>query len=276
MIQLPIPNIDYAEMIDELEFSMQACEKKNRLSQSKKELSDLQSSYENLLTSLLPPIADNKNDNVVGTLTGKNLKWLYTQKLQKSKYYKQIRKQAKVCPFCLNMDRPKTLDHVLPKSVYFEYSILPLNLVPMCRDCNSGGKGTSRPDNLDEMTIHPYMDASCFFEDQWVQVRFTTVEDVNTIQYYVEPPVEWSERNKLRAKNFFYGMNLHEIFLDRANHEIANLKASVIAMRNKNMSYEDIHDLLETQITKESSISPNHWKVTLYRSSGKLFMPVAS
>lgn len=39
------------------------------------------------------------------------------------------------CPFCGNPKKPDTLDHFIPKDEWPEYSILPNNLVPQCRDC---------------------------------------------------------------------------------------------------------------------------------------------
>lgn len=40
------------------------------------------------------------------------------------------------CPFCGGIGRPRNLDHYLPKAHYPQFSVLPLNLVPSCRDCN--------------------------------------------------------------------------------------------------------------------------------------------
>ncbi|WP_168118515.1 HNH endonuclease [Paenibacillus sp. HB172176] len=43
------------------------------------------------------------------------------------------------CPYC-GIDRPRTIDHYLPKSDFPEFSVFPLNLVPCCQYCN-GKKG---------------------------------------------------------------------------------------------------------------------------------------
>lgn len=53
------------------------------------------------------------------------------------------------CPICGNYYENRTLDHVLPKSRYTQYTVTPINLVPMCLNCNKA-KGTSR------ISFHPY------------------------------------------------------------------------------------------------------------------------
>lgn len=64
----------------------------------------------------------------------------------------------KSCPVC---GSPVTgdLDHYLPRDVYPEFSIMRANLVPACRHCNSGVKGTKVHDGEPRRFIHPYFDA---------------------------------------------------------------------------------------------------------------------
>lgn len=40
-----------------------------------------------------------------------------------------------ICQYC-GVNRPKTMDHYLPISDYPEYSVLGINLIPCCQDCN--------------------------------------------------------------------------------------------------------------------------------------------
>nr|WP_326188467.1 hypothetical protein [Exiguobacterium indicum] len=39
------------------------------------------------------------------------------------------------CPYC-GLDKPRTIDHYLPKDIFPEFSIFPLNLIPCCNYCN--------------------------------------------------------------------------------------------------------------------------------------------
>ena len=61
------------------------------------------------------------------------------------------------CPVC---GSPVTgdLDHYLPRTVFPEFSIMRANLVPACRHCNSGVKGTTVHGDNPQRFIHPYFD----------------------------------------------------------------------------------------------------------------------
>lgn len=64
----------------------------------------------------------------------------------------------KSCPIC---GSPVTgdLDHYLPRTVFPEFSIMRANLVPACRHCNSGVKGTTVHGENPRRFIHPYFDS---------------------------------------------------------------------------------------------------------------------
>jgi len=72
---------------------------------------------------------------------------------------KRMRQKAglKSCPVC---GSPVTgdLDHYLPRTNYREFSIMRANLVPACRHCNSGVKGTTVHGGDPRRFIHPYFD----------------------------------------------------------------------------------------------------------------------
>ena len=60
------------------------------------------------------------------------------------------------CPSCGEDGFPRTLDHYLPKEEYPEFSILSVNLAPMCDSCQ-GAKGTrTLNDHGEKIYLHPY------------------------------------------------------------------------------------------------------------------------
>lgn len=65
--------------------------------------------------------------------------------------YDEIMAQNPTCPIC-NVSTATTLDHYLPKDTYSWFSILPINLIPMCGNCNNK-KGE---DIRSELYFHPY------------------------------------------------------------------------------------------------------------------------
>ena len=107
-----------------------------------------------------------KNPDHVVIVDSKNeLFKLYDERMAKNpspgrKYYDQILAAGLPrCPYC-NHNRPRQLDHVLPKEVtgYPELSLLPINLVPSCADCNFY-KRTHDPTTFIEQLFHPYFDS---------------------------------------------------------------------------------------------------------------------
>lgn len=67
------------------------------------------------------------------------------------------------CPLC-GSPTTGSVDHLLPKAVYPELSIMRANLVPACVHCNSASKGNKhRGAAAPERFIHPYFDK---FADQ--------------------------------------------------------------------------------------------------------------
>ena len=127
----------------------------------------------------------------------------------------------KLCPQC-GFGHVKTLDHYLPKAKYPLYSVLPQNLVPACRDCNTG-KLASNATAAGEQPLHPYFDADHFFDEQWLfaEVVMTAPASIN---FYVLPPVVWDKVSKERVKSHFKSFDLSERFSVQVATELAAIR----------------------------------------------------
>lgn len=77
----------------------------------------------------------------------------YSRPVKGFEYIKQIRDELSptVCPMCGSLSSG-TIDHVLPRELYPEFSLFSLNLVPAC-GCNS-----RRINDADVAPLHPYFD----------------------------------------------------------------------------------------------------------------------
>lgn len=89
------------------------------------------------------------------------------------------------CPLC-GSQTTNSLDHLLPRIVYPEFSIMRANLVPACSHCNSASKrnkhrGAAAPERF----IHPYFDA--FANNAIWRVRFNPPYAAVTIDAIPEP-----------------------------------------------------------------------------------------
>lgn len=63
-----------------------------------------------------------------------------------------------LCPACGEPGTPNTLDHYLPKGKYPHFSIIPVNLVPMCDACQSKKLEKTGDAHHPRFFIHPYFD----------------------------------------------------------------------------------------------------------------------
>ena len=89
------------------------------------------------------------------------------------------------CPLC-GSQTTNSLDHLLPRAVYPEFSIMRANLVPACTHCNSSSKGNKhRGAVAPERFIHPYFDA---FADKAIwRLRINPPYEAATFDAVPEP-----------------------------------------------------------------------------------------
>ena len=165
---------------------------------------------------------------VVGTLTKGQLTALYSTHLVKTSGPARLRYDEILvaangkCPLCGGIGHTKTLDHYLPKAVFPAYSVVPTNLVPSCRDCNSG-KSSSFPALKGAQTIHPYLDDEHFFLEKWTAASVINTKPI-TVKFEAHPPAGWSATDKNRAISHFAEFGLAERYGIEAAGEIATLE----------------------------------------------------
>jgi len=96
------------------------------------------------------------------TLTGgldEALRSHYKNEVSGLEFISKIRDELCIasCPMCGSTLPPGTVDHVIPKDVYPEFSFFSRNLVSAC-DCNNGKGSIFKGKNPDERFFHPYFD----------------------------------------------------------------------------------------------------------------------
>lgn len=173
------------------------------------------------------------------------------------------------CPFCGGISPPNNLDHFLPKSIYSYFSILPHNLIPICRDCNSQYKKNFFPFDKKHQLIHPYLDNPCFFNEQWLFAEYLSDgSEFGTIKYFVEPPSSWSIDQKEKVKFHFSKFNLADRY---AIHSCTHLAVLITTLRDYKKN--GISERIFTECSIDSIIKeekrPNTWKNAFYLSIKK-------
>lgn len=160
----------------------------------------------------LPRVTGRDDPIIHGTLRKSDLTALYSQYFvppnkPARKIYEEIKVSAKgKCPLCGGIGHVRTLDHYLPKANFPLYSVLPANLVPCCRDCNSD-KLNSFSATKDGQTIHPYFDGDRFFVEKWISATVVP-GDPPVVSFFVAPPAHWPAADRSRVASHFaeYGL----------------------------------------------------------------------
>lgn len=225
------------------------------------------------LFSLKPVIrAPRGSDPIVfGSLKKSDLTKLYTDYMvNKDKPARHIYDEIKAaanekCPFCGGIGVPKTLDHYLPKAHFPQYSILPVNLIPCCRDCNTE-KSTDIANNQGEQVLHPYLDDDRYFYENWISATVLHQDPV-AIRFYVSAPENWPMYCKERAKSHFKAYGLRKRYGTQAASELSELVYSRGGSYKK-WSPEEFKEYLSDKASNPS-LNANNWKKVMYDALAK-------
>lgn len=214
-------------------------------------------------TVVIPPLTKSKLVN----LYGRNLR--NKEKPARSIYESLLASANEKCPFCGDIGHPRNLDHFLPLAHYPQFSVMPVNLIPACRDCNMGEKGDDFADQAKDQILHPYLDKDIFYNQQWVHARYVNDGD-GIVEYYVQPPAEWQEVDKSRVNKHFSDFDLARRYgIEAGKHlsELIDQRNSFYKVMGRKIPLDELtDDLVEVLFTPliEGEIFSNHWKKVMY------------
>lgn len=135
------------------------------------------------------------------------------------------------CPYC-STNQIKTIDHFLPqKSNGFpEFSILPINLVPACSDCNKEKLATV-PSSPGRQFIHPYYEEDIHF--RWLYANIEYSDNKLVCSFYVNCPEGTDETLKQRLEFQFKTLKLQNLYIQSAASEYRNRETTIKDLRKK-------------------------------------------
>lgn len=207
----------------------------------------------------------NGTELVLGELTKDELTALYTNHMAKRdqpgrSYYDQIMSLAPLgkCPFC-GFGQVSTLDHFLSKARYPSFSVLPINLIPACTDCNKGkGAGVL---NAQNQIPHPYFEGTRIETDTWL---YASVRETSpaTAAFSAIPPDNWSGEQATRVINYIRDLNLTSRFAIEAASELASL-SDILSLFETSLR---IREYLILIAQAERLHRKNSWKAALYEA----------
>ncbi|WP_394670882.1 HNH endonuclease [uncultured Acinetobacter sp.] len=224
------------------------------------------------LISLLYTIPPNHCENdaiALGNVTKKELRAVYSSHFVPATkpariYYDQLISLAPLgkCPYC-GVGYASTLDHYLPKNKFPQLSVTPLNLIPSCKDCNTGKK-TSFPTTFRAQSLHPYFDHDNFIEDQWLYANVIETTPA-IIDYCVIPPSHWNEDDKARVHTHFNDFDLKLKYSIEASNQIAVLRDSLLYAWDSN-GFVGVRQQLMLDALAYYLKHPNSWQTAMYQA----------
>ncbi|WP_245558798.1 HNH endonuclease, partial [Arhodomonas aquaeolei] len=137
-----------SDVLDKCISSIRDTDLRKRLSLVSSDIDAAEADYDHkgtckVLYSISQKICDD-GQAVLGAVTKKELKDVYSLHMVPNgkparEFYEKLLFGAPRgrCPLC-GHGQASTLDHYLPKSRYPQLAVVPLNLVPCCKDCNTG------------------------------------------------------------------------------------------------------------------------------------------
>lgn len=220
------------------------------------------------LYTILPNNCNN-NDIVIGAVTKKELKDVYSAHMVPKgkparKVYDYVLASAPRgrCPFC-GFGHASTLDHYLPKSKYPQFSVLPLNLVPCCKDCNSGKHADSAITEA-QQSLHPYFDHAQYVNEQWLFAAVNQTSPV-TIHFYAQAPDHWADISKARVQSHFEEFKLGARYAIEASNQLACLRDTLTSYREIN-GVAAVKQHLTIEANTHFRQHKNSWQTAMFQS----------
>lgn len=165
-----------------------------------------------------------------------------------------------VCPLC-GQRTVSTIDHHLPKTRYPALVVTPVNLVPVCKDCNNA-KGNRIPATAGEQTLHPYYDN--IEGDSWL--RGTVVPGAPAVVVFaVDAPAGWSPLLTQRVQFHFHLLELGKLYASHASVELRNIQYGLSRLHSAGGLPAVRAHLLSEAVSREAS-HRNSWQTAMYKA----------
>ncbi|MDI3236475.1 hypothetical protein QK289_15795 [Exiguobacterium antarcticum] len=167
------------------------------------------------------------------------------------------------CPYC-GLDKPRTIDHYLPKAIFPEFSIFPLNLIPCCNYCNQK-KGEVWLNGANRKFLNFYTDEiPKDVQFLFAELEYKDEELAPSITFKVE------NRNSIDASLFdlitshYQNLDLPNQISDRSVQKISYIHTKIM------LKPEELETIKESLVmdyeTHVENFGLNHWETILIKS----------
>lgn len=204
-------------------------------------------------------------------ITPEDLKKLYIKKISRKgasarEFYDKLLAGSKKhsCCYC-SQGEPVQLDHFLPQSNFPEFSILPINLVPICSRCNLL-KSTTVPAFPNKCYVHPYYED--YSNIQWLVAELKFENNVPIATFKVDNKFKDAHPILFEKINYqFDKLELNSRYSAHANAKIAEIYHRLKDLRK--ISACTVKDHLVDEAKYSEIYNPNSWLSALYNMLSK-------
>ncbi|MCX5613553.1 hypothetical protein OHB39_39635 [Streptomyces sp. NBC_00047] len=170
----------------------------------------------------------------------------------------------------------RQVDHHLPKSIYPFLAAVPINLLPICSDCNFEKKDHA-PTRHAEQILQPHFDD--IDRDRWLRARLITrsadgrafqAKPLDSpaswvIEFYVDPPSSSDVKLAERVKYHFETFKLAPLYEDQAADDLPGIELSIEEAFQAGGA-PDVRAHLEGLARSRARRDKNSWMVALYEA----------
>ncbi len=203
----------------------------------------------------------------IGCVTKRDMVELYNCFRSSVKtYYDQIKLSSahNICPYCCQRTVSE-VDHYLPKSKKISLSIAPLNLVPICSDCNKA-KGEHYPNNQEERFINPHFDP--LINKRWLEAEVLKSEnDIPSFKFYVNDSVFSSLEQEIcrRIQYHFTKLKLNTLYISQSGTTLTSITKR-LKKDWKRGGMIKVKEYLSEELDSFEADNINSWKAAMYRA----------
>lgn len=189
---------------------------------------------------------------------------------------------GKKCPYCgILRQEADELDHFLPRSIFPEFSVLPMNLIHACDKCNgSGNKGILVKDksNNKRMFLNPYID-SLIAKFSFIKCTITTDDIHLNTEFKINPKLKIINYNTyIIADNHFKQLKLNKRYGDLVEDDLMYKfrqkfvkldRIRKVRHYKSNICLNDFLEFIQTKIDECNKKNINDWELIFWRKLKK-------
>jgi len=169
------------------------------------------------------------------------------------------------CPLC-DQGRVATLDHYLPQTVFPEFAILPVNLIPACADCNRT-KAAAYEEAGAGLFLHAYLDAVPT-EERFLFANTGVAAGAFTVSFHVEPPGSVARDLQQRIRTHFARLGLAAYYRAEGINELTERGGCIKELVDGGATVEDVGSYLRREADSVANArGRNYWRYALLEAA---------